>query len=139
VTQFVLDASFAMTWVIEIERTEETLRYFDALTLGQVTAVAPAIWTDEINNVLLTVERSRKFTAAQAAQWIDIFKDLPIDIEPPSLEDSLGEVRRLAQAHGLTAYDARYLHLAIRKEIELATRDKQLMVAARKVGVKLVS
>jgi len=128
-----------MTWVIEIERTPETLRYFDALTLGEVTAMVPAIWPEEMCNVLLTVERSRKITAAQAAEWIDVLKDLPVDIAPPSLEESLGEVRGLAQAHGLTAYDARYLHLAKREEIELATRDKQLMAAARKIGVKLVT
>jgi predicted nucleic acid-binding protein len=138
VTRFVLDASFAMTWIMEVERTPATLKYFDALTRGELTAIVPAIWPEEISNVLLSVERSRKLTAAQAAIWIDVLKDLPIEVDQALIEESFGEVRLLAQAHGLTAYDARYLHLAIKQGVKLATRDKQLLAAAPKVGVKLV-
>jgi predicted nucleic acid-binding protein len=54
------------------------------------------------------------------------------------VEESLGEVRLLAQAHGLSVYDARYLHLAMQEGIPLATRDKQLSAVTLKVGVKLV-
>jgi predicted nucleic acid-binding protein len=127
-----------MTWIMEVERTPATLKYFDALTRGELTAIVPAIWPEEISNVLLSVERSRKLTAAQAAIWIDVLKDIPIEVDQALIEESFGEVRLLAQAHGLTSYDARYLHLAIKQGVKLATRDKQLLAAAPKVGVKLV-
>jgi predicted nucleic acid-binding protein len=138
VTKFVLDASFAMTWVMEAERTPLSMKLYDALSREQTEAVVPALWCEEMANVFLTVERSRRLTATQVATWLEILRHLPIVIDPPSLHESFGEVRSLAQAHGLTAYDARYLHLAMREALPLATRDKQLLAVAPKVGVKLI-
>jgi predicted nucleic acid-binding protein len=40
--------------------------------------------------------------------------------------------------YGLTAYDAAYLELAIRKGLPLATFDKELIAAAPLEGVKLI-
>ena len=137
--RFVLDASFALTWVIESERTPETLRCFEALTKEEAQAVVPALWPDEIANVFLTIERAKKLTSTQIAAWAEVFSRLPIEIDRPSLEQSLGEVRLLAQTHGLSAYDARYLHLAMREGLPFATRDKQLLKAATKAGVRLVN
>ena len=44
----------------------------------------------------------------------------------------------LARAHGLTAYDAAYLELALRTGLPLATLDTRLGSAARVAGIKLV-
>lgn len=137
-SQFVLDASFAIAWVIESERTPLAMKYFDALSLEQSAAFVPAIWPDELANVLVTLERSNKIASSDVLIWIQTFLLLPIQIEPVSLHSSLGEVRALAQSHRLTVYDAGYLHLALRKNLPLATCDKQLIAAATKVGVNLV-
>ncbi len=136
---FVLDTSYAMTWVIEAELTPAAMQVLEELGLDEREAIVPAMWPDEVANVFLTLERARKVSRESLSTWVATLETLPIRIEQPSLEESLGEVRHLARIHSLTAYDARYLHLAMRKEIELATRDKQLMAAARKVGVKLVT
>jgi predicted nucleic acid-binding protein len=127
-----------MTWVIAGERTPETLLQFEILSRQQAEAIVPAIWPEEIANVFLTMERAGKLTAAQVITWTDVLKNLPIEVCSSSIEESLGEVRLLAQAHHLTAYDARYLHLAMQEGLPLATRDKQLLAVARKVGVRLV-
>ncbi len=137
--KFVLDASFALTWIIPAERSPESLKYYEALLRKEMEVIVPALWPDEMANVFLTMERARKLTGAQIALWSETILNLPIWIDSPSLEDSFGEVRLLAQAQGLTAYDARYLHLALREGVHLATRDKQLLAAAPKVGVKLVA
>jgi len=44
-------------------------------------------------------------------------------------------VLRLARAHRLSAYDAAYLELALRRSLPLATLDDKLRVAASAVGV----
>jgi 2-hydroxychromene-2-carboxylate isomerase len=44
----------------------------------------------------------------------------------------------LARAHGLTLYDAAYLELAMRASLSLATLDKELRSAAKKVGVTVL-
>jgi predicted nucleic acid-binding protein len=138
VNPFVLDASFTMTWIIEAEQTPATMKYLEALGRGECAALVPAIWPDEVANVFLTLERAKKVTSALISGWIDTLKALPIRVEAASLEASFGEVRLLARAHRLTAYDARYLHLALRSGAPLASRDRQLLLAAREVGVSLV-
>jgi predicted nucleic acid-binding protein len=139
VKQFVLDASFALSWVIETERTPSLYGYYQALGRKAMEAVVPAIWPTEVANVLLTLERQRKLSAVQILDWIGAFEQLPIDVRPPSIEQSLGGVRAFAQSWNLTGYDAEYLYLAMRDNIPLATRDKQLLSVAPRVGVKLVN
>lgn len=46
-------------------------------------------------------------------------------------------VVELSLAHELTAYDASYLELAIRRNARLATLDKALIAAAETAGVLL--
>jgi predicted nucleic acid-binding protein len=41
----------------------------------------------------------------------------------------------LAAQHGLTAYDAAYLELALRRKLPLATLDAQLLDAMQRAGV----
>jgi predicted nucleic acid-binding protein len=127
-----------MTWVIEEEQTPATLKHFNALTRREAEALVPSLWCDELANVLLTVERARKISAAAVATWTDYFLAMPLIVYPASLEQSLTEVWPLAKAHGLTAYDASYLHLAMREDVPLASLDRQLIRAASKVGVTLL-
>jgi predicted nucleic acid-binding protein len=43
----------------------------------------------------------------------------------------------LARTYGLTAYDATYLELAMRRAATLATFDRKLAAAARAAGVRV--
>jgi predicted nucleic acid-binding protein len=47
-------------------------------------------------------------------------------------------VLRTPREFRLTAYDAVYLETSLRKELPLATLDRQLLAAASKAGVELV-
>jgi len=53
----------------------------------------------------------------------------------PAGGDTLG----LARAHNLSAYDAAYLELAMRRGLPIATLDDKLKAAAAAVGVSLFS
>ena len=46
---------------------------------------------------------------------------------------------RLADAHKLTAYDAAYLELAVRVGAALASTDTDLVDAARRCGVEVLT
>jgi predicted nucleic acid-binding protein len=48
----------------------------------------------------------------------------------------LSETLNLARRYKLSAYDAAYLELALRKGLPLATLDADLEKAAKKAGVK---
>jgi hypothetical protein len=58
-------------------------------------------------------------------------------IENDSITQGLafGSVLHLARAYKLSSYDASYLELAMRHAIPLATLDKGLLGAMKKVGV----
>ena len=56
------------------------------------------------------------------------------DVRP--VVEHMGDVRSLADAHGLTAYDAAYLELGVRRHARLATLDGKLPLAARSAGVE---
>jgi predicted nucleic acid-binding protein len=61
---------------------------------------------------------------------------MPIEQEPMPDMEALNRVLALARCHGLSAYDAAYLELAMRLAIPLATLDAKLEAAARTAGVK---
>ena len=85
------------------------------------------------------MEESKKLPPELISEWAMTFGTLPITVFPTELLQCLTEIRPLAQAHGLSAYDASYLHLAIVEQVPLATFDRQLIRAAPKVGVKLLT
>jgi predicted nucleic acid-binding protein len=44
----------------------------------------------------------------------------------------------MALQYGLTSYDAAYLHLAMRLQLPIATKDSALREAATRAGVSIV-
>jgi predicted nucleic acid-binding protein len=70
----------------------------------------------------------------EAAKVIDTRMDSDGDTASRAWTDTL----LLARAERLTLYDAAYLELAIRRDVELATLDRELRRAARKMGVAVV-
>jgi predicted nucleic acid-binding protein len=138
VTRFVLDASYAISWAREDEQTPEALNYLRALGEREAEALVPMLWCTEIANVLLTLERSNKLFNKLISEWTTTFRTLPITVFATDIEQSLTEVRSLAKAHGLSVYDASYLHLAICEQVPLATLDRELIKVAPQVGVKLL-
>jgi predicted nucleic acid-binding protein len=63
---------------------------------------------------------------------------LPIDAAQQTPSEIL-ELPTVANAHGLTNYDAAYLALAMRFNLPLATNDSDLRKAAVAASVNLVS
>ena len=63
---------------------------------------------------------------------------MPIEIENPTQVRIFIDVRTLASRYKLTAYDASYLELAIRRKLPIAAFDNALAKAAVKAGLKLV-
>jgi predicted nucleic acid-binding protein len=48
------------------------------------------------------------------------------------------EIRRLAISNKLTFYDASYLHIAMEKEVPIATYDKALIQVAKKKNIEVI-
>ena len=61
-----------------------------------------------------------------------------LDIRVAPDHDNASALLALARGHGLTAYDAAYLDMALRTGLPLATLDGRLAAAAKAAGVVLV-
>lgn len=133
---FILDCSITMTWCFYDEATTHT----DALleSLNNSCAWVPIIWPLEVANVLWASERSNKIKQADAVQFKLLLMKLPIQLDETTTRQIFENIADIARAQDITIYDASYLELAIRKGLALATLDKQLIKAAKRVGVTII-
>jgi predicted nucleic acid-binding protein len=131
--EFVLDGSIALAWYFK----DEADPYADAVaaSLANARAAVPLIWRLEVANALLMGERRQLSTEAQAGKWLAYLRSLPIAVDDETNDRAWSEVVGLARAHRLSAYDAAYLELALRRRLPLATLENQLKAAATKAGV----
>ena len=130
----VLDASATLAWCFDDERNAESDALLDRLAVS--TALVPAIWHVELANALLAAERRRRITADEIAHIYRLLNRLTIETDDPVLPAA--PLLALARAHRLSAYDAAYLDLALRRHLPLATRDTALARAAEAAGVALL-
>jgi len=132
----VVDASIALTWCFEDEVTEATEAI--GTRVDSEGAVVPDLWRLEVANALMLAERRGRLKRSNMEQRLELLAALPIAIDANTAIRAWTDTLLLARAERLTLYDAAYLELAIRRDIELATLDRDLRRAARKMGVAVV-
>lgn len=132
---FVLDASIALAWCFEDEKTAATERVLKLFLREE--AFVPPLWPLEVSNALLAATRARRIKAVEVERFLALVRGLPIEIEPLGMDGAFGQALPLAREHGLSVYDAAYLEIALRRGIGLATLDTALRRAARRVGVRV--
>lgn len=133
---FVVDCSIAMTWLFHDEATAETAKLFDRLATESV--LVPAWWYVEVVNVLALAERKGRITSVQADAFLSDLGRLDIERDDEAPGRAFAHLLPLCRTHHLTAYDAIYLDLAVRRHLPLATLDVDLRKAAKKLSVKLL-
>jgi predicted nucleic acid-binding protein len=133
---FVVDNSVALAWCFEDEQTAGIMSLLDQVT--DAGAIAPQLWPIEALNGLLTAERRGRIHRETRRRLASYLQALPIEIDDETASRSWTTTADLAEHHRLTAYDATYLELAMRRGLPLATRDAALIVAAKVAGVRLL-
>jgi predicted nucleic acid-binding protein len=132
---FVLDCSVTMAWIFDDE--DDPLAAAVRDRLGGDVALAPSIWPLEVGNALLVAERRQRVSRAEALRFLEVLRQLPIDVDATEAMVAMDRVLQIAREAGLSAYDASYLELAARFGLPLATLDRRLASAAVRVGVAL--
>jgi len=133
---FVVDASVALAWCFEDEATNWTEEFLERLRHGD-RIIVPAHWAAEVSNGLLMGVRRKRIKPGQPQLLWDQLGQLPIEPEPALSSDRCKEVHALGEKHGLTVYDAAYLDLARRHQLQLGTLDDDLRKAAEAESVPL--
>ena len=133
---FVLDNSVAMRWLFPNTHPADNLyaaQVLDSLVTAQ--AFVPALWPLEVANVIAKAERKGLITEARAQAFLALLGRLNIVHDHATVDHALGDTLNLARRYQLSAYDACYLELAMRRNLPLATLDAELATAAGLAGV----
>lgn len=130
----VIDASVALAWCFP----DEVSDYAESvlLALEKRDAVVPAIWASEITNALLAGERRSRLGRPEVRRFVELLKGLEIVQDVQTVVDTMNHVFPLAREYRLSAYDAAYLDVAVRRQIPLATLDSDLRKAALAAGIE---
>lgn len=135
----VVDASFLVPIIAGRLGPSERAVVAQAALQRAGALVAPCLLMFELLNAIRGGVRARVLSDADAVGSIVDACELGVHLEPsPDVSVAL-RIAELAQAHGLTAYDASYLELAMRTKSPLATFDGALICAAQAEGVQIVS
>jgi predicted nucleic acid-binding protein len=128
---FVVDASVSAAWFLPQEATAETEAALQATTTHDVWV--PALWLLEVGNLLLSAQRRKRITADKRRELAAAASALRLQVDREPV--TITALDDWAARHGLSAYDAAYLELAIRRRLPLATLDEVLLAAMTQAGV----
>ncbi len=132
----VLDCSVVMAWCFD----EVGSAYAEKVVarFRDDRAFVPLIWPLEVANSLLVAERRKRITRADNARFVELIRTMPVELDPETGSRALGDTLPLARRTNLSAYDAAYLELAVRRALPLATLDAPLKKAARRLRVAIL-
>jgi predicted nucleic acid-binding protein len=134
---FVLDNSVTMRWFFGDGKPQELAyagRVLDALKKD--SALVPVTWGLEVANVIAKAEAKTLVTEARSGAFLEMLEGIDIEVDTSTFAHALSDTLQLARRYKLSAYDASYLELALRKGVPLATLDVDLLTATKKVGIK---
>jgi len=100
-------------------------------------AFAPFIGPLEVSNVFLVGKRRGRIAETQSTSIWELRKAMPITVDERAPMTSSDAIVALGRGHGLSAYAAACLGLAVRNATHVATRDDKLIGAACASGVAL--
>lgn len=133
---WVLDPSVALAWGLPDEQSEGATDFLERLQPDDVFWV-PTLWWYEVSNALAVARRRHRVAEAETARLVELYGSLPVQTDPLLGREALARLAALAARHDLTAYDASYLELALRRGIGLATLDEAQARAAADDGMPL--
>jgi predicted nucleic acid-binding protein len=135
---FVADSSVGIAWVVLEQSTKATAELLQRIE-SDAQFYVPTLWMFEVANALLVLLRRRRIDPKQYAQARQHLAQLCPIVDDETSRLALGPTSELAQKYSLSAYDATYLELSLRKGLPLASRDAALNRAAQASGIKTLS
>lgn len=127
----VLDCSVLMAWVAPDEASNYAEQVKEAMARYNVPIIVPPLFYLEVVNVLEVMHRRKRMNEQQVERTLQLLGRLPVTVDAESmLLPTLLAVRALMRKYSLTAYNAAYLELSIRRNLRLSTLDKALRKAA---------
>ncbi len=128
---FVADNSVIIAWFVPSQANALTREAWLLARKEQVHV--PAMWQPEFTAVMHGLEKRGLLAPHQVDSAISKVERLGLEVH--GAFSALAPLIDLARRHGIKAYDACYLHLAVSMGAKFYTRDAKLRQAARAAGV----
>jgi predicted nucleic acid-binding protein len=128
--EIVIDASVVLKWYLKDEEWgQEAVWFLEQHVAGNMVLFAPTILTYEVLNALLVAERTGRIAEQTTETAFEGFVELEIEFSDPFVDYS--DILSLARSFHRTVYDASYISLANKKNIDFVTGDKRLYNAVK--------
>ena len=128
----IIDTSVAIAWCARSQSTAMTQAAEEFVV--DYGGMAPAHFQLELVHSLHRLERSRRLQAQVLDAFLFGFPTYALQYDLVAVDHVASLVLPLARQWGLGLYDAAYLELALRLQLPIATRDKQLAAATIAAG-----
>lgn len=128
----VLDASVAVKWFVPEPLSAEARALLPALQSGELELIAPELIVAEFGHSLRKYFFGGQLQAAECPAFMRDF--LALNVERVALGALAEDAMRLTTAHMATYYDAVYVALAQRANVQVLTADAPMKGAFEKLG-----
>lgn len=132
----VIDSSSTLSWIYADEINPQSRRILEAVISSG--AWVPGIWTLEIGNSLQTAMTRGRIDRNFRDAALEDLKLMDIKIDDETSKHAWSATLQLSEKFKLTVYDACYLELAQRKNLPLASFDKELRSAGKALGLTIM-
>jgi len=122
-----------MLLAFDDEDSEHADRMIEAILSSHI--YVPDLWLSEVGNVLISGLKRNRISKADINEFVNKITRLKVHVIAHADVAQLHDIISLSEKCDLTYYDAQYLHLAMIRQMPLATLDKALTRAANKIGV----
>lgn len=134
---YTLDSSFCAALFLPDEESERVKLLFDSISEDDIIYI-PHIWWYEISNVLFAAIKRKRLTYSNAIHINSLLSSFNFITDSSCGHAYSEKLIELANAYTLSAYDAAYLELSIRKQTALGSLDKELKKACIDAGVAVL-
>ena len=131
----ILDNSVFAAALFADEKPPEATALYHIILEGEEHAAVPPLFLQEAANAVITAWRRKRITQSLRDAYLLELYEFPVTILPTL---SIEICTKYALEYDLSIYDATYLTLAIQQNVALATFDKALARAAKKLKIPLL-
>ena len=131
-----LDASMTLAWYFTDETSPATEAALDQV--AGTGAWVPSLWRLEVANAFQMALRRKRITHSYRDEALTQLNEMPISVDLETDIRAWTATLKLSERFSLTMYDASYLELAQRRNLALATLDRELQNAAKALDIKIL-
>jgi predicted nucleic acid-binding protein len=132
--KYVIDCSFSSALFLPDEKSNEIRNFFVALKPADQVFV-PLLWWYETVNVLSVSIKRKRLRYNEINRILALLEKLPLETDINHSAQYSKDIFDLTQLYHVSAYDAAYLELAVRKKSKILSLDEAIVTASRNIGI----